>query len=130
MQHLRPRIARQVQHVSHSVDRRPEGLERILLVVRRRGRASKVVDFIKLSAIRLRDIVLDEGKARIREKRLNVLLHPREEIIKTRHLIAVLQETFAKMRPQEACAARNQSLFRKLNFHLTFSALHESTIYC
>lgn len=117
MQHLRSRVASEIQAVLHPVDRRPERLQRIALVVDWRGRASEIVDFVELASIRLRDVPLDKREAVVRQQVGDIPLRPREEVVEALHLVAFIEKAFAEVGSEESGASGYKSFFREDNAH-------------
>ncbi len=91
VQHARLGLERQLQHVEHADEGGLDGLDRIALVVDRRGGAGQVVDFVELSPERLRDVMQDEGEARVVEQVVDVGLSTREEVVEYRDLVPLGQ---------------------------------------
>lgn len=102
--------AREFQKVQRTEHACLERMDRISLVVPRRGRAGKIVDLVDLKAGRQRidDVVFDASESGIAQKGVEIVSLAGVEIIQRDDVIPVPQQAFTQMRPQEACAPGNQ----------------------
>ena len=82
----------QSQHIDGAMDARLGRGNGVELIVDRRGRASKVVDFVNLHVKRERDIVAYQFKAWIAQVMRNVVPDAGIEIVKAQDIVAFAHE--------------------------------------
>jgi hypothetical protein len=70
-----------------------------------------VVDLIHLDDVRLDDVVTDELEMVVTEEVLDISARSGKEVVEAGDFVAVSQQTFAKVRAQEAGAAGHQDAF-------------------
>src|SRR5262245_59935376 len=85
------------------------GLNRVRLVVHRRGRASEIEDLIDLDVEWETDVVARELKAGIGQEMMHIAPRTGIEIVHTQDFIATRQQPIAQVRPDEACSAGDQN---------------------
>ena len=78
------------------------GLDRIVLVVDRRGRAGKVVDFVHLHEQREGDVVAHQLKVGIADQVRDVVLGAGEEVVHAQDVAAVGEQALAQVGAEEA----------------------------
>lgn len=100
-----PRAFRQAKAMNRPHDRGLGGFDRVVLVVRRRGWASKVVNLIDFVTKWLRHIMANQLKVWMTEQVRDVALPTREKIIEANNFIPLIEKTFAKMRTEESSTA-------------------------
>jgi hypothetical protein len=100
----------QPEHVDRPVHAGLGGLDRVVLVVHRRGRARQVVDPVHLHVERKCHIVSDELEAGMGQQVSDIFLATGEEVIQADHLVPVSYKPPAKVRPYEARAAGDECL--------------------
>ena len=110
---LRAHPLRQAQHGDRTDHAGLGGLHRIVLVVHGRGGAGEVVDLIDLDVEREGDVVPHRLEVRIADQVGDVVLAAGEIVVDTQHIVAVAQQTFAEMRPQEAGTAGHHHPFAR-----------------
>lgn len=93
------------EHVDRSVHAGLGGLDRVVLVVHRRGRAGQVVDAVHLHVERKCHVVADELEAGVVQQVADVVLATGEEVVQADHLVPVGQEPPAQVGANEARAA-------------------------
>ena len=86
-----------------------DGLDRIVLVMHRRGRASEVVDLVNFQENRLDNVVPDELKPGVPEMVHQILLPPREEVIHHDHAVPSLDQTVHEVATHEAGPTSHQN---------------------
>jgi hypothetical protein len=90
---------------AEAIDRTHHGcfgrLDRIVLVVGRRGRAGQVVNAVDLEFERVNNIMADQFEARMTEKMFDVLFAPGEKIVHTKDVMLLGNEAVAKVRPEK-----------------------------
>lgn len=87
------------------------GLNRIMLVVDRRGRTGKVVDFVDFHIERETNIMAHEFKAGMIVQMIDIALGAREQIIRTQDFMALFQQTVYQMRTKKSGPTSDQYLF-------------------
>jgi hypothetical protein len=80
-------------------------LHRVVLVVDRRGRAGKIVNFIDFQIERKGHVVAHEFETRMPDQALNVLLGAGEEVVGANDIVAIGDQAIAQMRAEEASAS-------------------------
>ena len=98
----------QAKAIDRTHDRCLGGLDRIVLVVRRRGRAGEVVNLIHLKLEGLNHIVPHELKVRVVHQVQHIALTTREKVVHANDLVALVEQTLTQMGSQKARAASNQ----------------------
>jgi hypothetical protein len=91
--------------MNRSHDRGLGGFNRVMLVVRRRGRASEVVNLIDFVTEWLRDIMANQLKVWMTEQMRDVALPTREKIVEANDFIPLIEKALAKMRTEESSTA-------------------------
>ncbi len=81
------------------------GLDRIVLIVARRGGAGQIEYLVHLEHDRLGDIVPDQVEVRPIEQVGDVCLLAGEKVIEAHHVVAVVDEALTQMRTKKAGAA-------------------------
>ena len=97
MQNFRLRLQGELEHVHHPEHRTAGGLDRVFLIMDRRGRAGEIVNLVELPPERLRDVVQHERETLIVEQIVDVLFRAGEEIVERGDLVAVREQTAAEM---------------------------------
>ena len=108
LEDLGPNPLGQAQHVDGAVDTGLGRLNRVVLVVNRRGRAGQIIDLVDLDIERERHVMPHQFEARIAETGRDVLLGAGEIVVDAEHVVARLEQPLAQMRPQESRAAGDQ----------------------
>jgi len=116
LKYLGPNPLGQPQHVDGAHDRSFHGLDRIVLVVHRGGRAGEIIDLIRFDEHGVNQIVSNQLEIRFSDEMSDVLLGAREKIVKAQHVMPFGNQPITQMRAQEAGAAGNQNSF--LSMHL------------
>ena len=99
----------QAEHVDRAVHRGLGGLDRIVLVVDRRGRAGQVPDFVDFQEQRKSHVVAHEFEARMGVQMLDIALGAGEQIVHAQHFVVrILQQAIAQVRAQKTGAAGDQ----------------------
>ena len=80
-----------------------------MLVVHRRSRAREIVDFIDLDEKRKGDVVADQLEVLVIEQRLHVPARAGKEVVDTKDLRALSDQTRTKMGAEKACPAGDQN---------------------
>ena len=111
LQDLRTDPLGQPEHVDCAVDAGFDRLDRIALIVDRRGRTGQIVDLVALHVEREGHIVPDHFKTGIFEQMVDIPLGSRVEVVHTDHLVALFQQHFAQPRPEKSAAAGHQDPF-------------------
>lgn len=83
------------------------GFDRVVLVMRRRGRTSEVENLIHLEHERLCDVVSNQLKMRIIDQMQHIALPAGKIIIHANDIVAVFDETIAEMGAEESGTAGN-----------------------
>jgi hypothetical protein len=99
---LGPDALGQPQHVDGAVHAGLGGLDRIVLVVHRRGRARQVVDLVHLHVQREGDVVTDELEARVLQYPRQVVAGAGEEVVHRQDVTPVVEQPLAQVRAQKA----------------------------
>ena len=86
-----PQPLGEAQHVDGAVHQRLRRLHWIVLIVDRRGWASKIVDLVRLDVERERHVVADELKAGMSMKMLQIALGAGEKIVDTEYFVSLLE---------------------------------------
>lgn len=86
-----------------------DGLDRVVLVMHRRGGAGEVVDLVNFQENRLDDVVPDELEPGVAEVVHQVVLPPREEVIHHDHAVPSLHQTVHEVAPHEAGPTSHQN---------------------
>jgi len=93
-------------------------LDRIVLVVDRRGRTGKVVNLVDLDIQRIGYIVSEEFKVRIAQQIDDVLLTARIKIVDAEYVMLIFEESFAQVRPEETGPSSDCTSYSKVHdFH-------------
>lgn len=98
----------EAEHIERALSRCFDRLDRIVLVVRRAGRAGQVVNLVDLKHNRLDNIGYDEVEIRMPVPASNVLLATSEKIVQHGDLMTHGHELVDKIGADEACATRHQ----------------------
>ena len=101
----------QSQHVYRTVHARFGGLHRIELIVNRGSRTSEIEDAVDLNIKRKCDVMTHRFKQGIAQQVGDVALAAGKVVVDTQDVVPVIDQLFAKMRPDKSRAAGNQ------NFH-------------
>ena len=112
LQHLGPAALGHAQHVDRPHHRRLHRLDRVELIVARRGGAGEVVDLIDFQPDRLRDVVPDQLEVRPAEQVRDVRLLAGEEIVEADDVVPLVDEPFAQVRAEKARAAGDENASR------------------
>ena len=81
------------------------------LVVRRRCGAGEVINLIYLKKDRQGDVVTDDFEERIADEVFDVFLVAREKVVEADDVIALVDKTGTKMRPQKSGTAGDENAF-------------------
>ncbi len=103
--------ARKTEHVDGSEDGGLDGLDGVVLIMWRRGRAGEIVDLIDLDAEGLGDVVPDELEVRVIHQVGDVLLAPGEEIVRADDFVVLLEQAFAEVGSEESGSASDKNAF-------------------
>ena len=123
LQDLRLHPLGQAQHVDRPHDGGLRRLHRVELVMDRRGRAGEVVDLVHLDIERKRHVVPQRLELRPAQQVRDVVLAPREVIVDAKHVVPLLDQPLAEMRPQEPGPAGHQDTLARQT-HGKLSLLH------
>ena len=83
-------------------------LDRVMLIMNRRGGTGQIVDFIDLHIERKRHIMPHELEARVIVKLVDIALGTGKEIVGTKNFVPLLEQSVDQMRTDETGAAGNQ----------------------
>mmetsp|Transcript_17664 Transcript_17664/g.31903 ORF Transcript_17664/g.31903 Transcript_17664/m.31903 type:complete len:484 (-) Transcript_17664:26-1477(-) len=109
-QHARLDPLGQAQHVNRAHGGGLDGLDWVVLVVRRRGGTGQVVDLVHLQHHGLNDVVHHKRKVGMVQPVLNVALLAREKVVHHHHLVAQTHELVHQVRPHEPRTTRHEDL--------------------
>ena len=87
------------------------GLDGIILIVNRRGRACEVVDLVALDVQVLYNVMSDELKVIILHEVPDVAFLAGEEVIGAYNVVPLSEELFAEVRADEASSSCNEYSF-------------------
>lgn len=93
------------QHIKSTHHIGLNGLDWVILIMNRGGRAGQVVDLIDLQQNRLNDVMPNELEPRVPKMVHQIILPPGKEIINHNHVVAPVKELVNKMRPNEPSTA-------------------------
>lgn len=93
------------------MDLRCRRLNRIELIVHRRGRASEVISPVDLDEKWERDVVAHQLEQQIGQKTGDVAPHAGIKIVDAQNLVLLCDEPFAEFRPNEPGPARNKVFY-------------------
>ena len=96
LQNARVKSFGQTQHIDGTVHIDLGSLNRIVLIVNRRGGTGQVVNFVDLQVKRKRNIVTNQFKIGIIQQMDNIAFGPSVEIIHTYDIAPFLQQAFTK----------------------------------
>ena len=105
LQNARAASLRQFEHVDGAMNICLDRLDRIVLIMDRRGGTCEIIDFIGLDIDALADIVLDQLKRRIFQEGKGIRAASGEEIIATDDRMPFLKEPLAEMRAKKTGTA-------------------------
>ena len=111
LEHLRAEPLGQPEHVDRAVDAGFDRLDRVALVMNRRGGTRQIIDFIDLKVERKGHIVADQFEFRVVQQMADVPLAAGVEIIDADHVVAFFEQPFAEMGAEKAAAAGHQNGF-------------------
>ena len=106
----------EAEHVDRAVHRGLQRLDRVVLVVDRRGRTGEVVDLVDLDIEREADVVAQELEARIGVQMVDVALGRRKQIVGADDLMALLEQPVDQMRAEEAGSARHKDALAAVGY--------------
>ena len=92
----------QAEAIDRPHDRSLGRLDRIVLVMRRRGRAGQIVNAINLELERVDDIVTDQFEVRIPQQMFDVLFSSGEKIVEADDIMPLTDETVAQVGSQKS----------------------------
>ena len=101
----------QAEHIDRAGNAGLGRLDRVELVVDRRGRASEIVDFVDLDIEREADVVAHRFEIGLAQKRGDVVLAAGKVIVHAKHVVAFGDQALAEMRAEEAGAAGHENAF-------------------
>ena len=99
----------EAEHVDRSHHARLHGLDRIVLVMNRRGGAGEIVDLIDFEQDRLDHIMAQQLETAVIEQVRDVLASPGKEVVEADHFVAFAQQSLAQMRADKTCAAGDEN---------------------
>ena len=108
LKNLRAAFARQFEKIDRAKDRRLNCLERIVLIVARRGGTRKIVYFVDFKRKRNRYVVPNQLKVRPRKKRFHIRLLTRKEIIDTDYFVSSGNQFINQVASDKTGAAGNK----------------------
>ena len=111
LQDLRPAAFGHAQHVDRAHHRSLHRLDRVVLVVARRGGAGQVVDLVDFQQDRLRDVVPNQLEVRLAEQVRDVRLLAGEEVVEADDVVPLVDQAFAEMRAEKPGAAGDEDAF-------------------
>ena len=97
------------QTVDRTHDAGLHGLDRVVLVVPRRGRAGEVVDLVHLEAERIHHVVAHQLEVVAVEQVIHVALLAGEEVVEADHVVPFAHQPVAEVRTQESGAASDEN---------------------
>ena len=97
----------QTQAIDGSHDRSFRRLDGIVLVMNGRSRASEVEDSVDLRLERIHYVVPKEFKSPLFQQVFHIASTPREEVVQAEYVMALVEQTLAKVTAKEACASGN-----------------------
>ena len=97
----------QTQAIDGSHDRSLRRLDGIVLVVDGRSRASEVEDSVDLRLKRIHYVVPKKFKPPLFQQVFHVASTPCEEVVQAEYVMALVEQTLAKVTAEEACASGN-----------------------
>ena len=119
LQNLRLQTLREAQHIDRAHAAGFRGLDGIVLVVDRRGRAGQIIDLVNLHIKRIDHIMTHQFEARVGQKMRDVAPAAGVEVIDTQHLMSVCEQPLAWKLPRNPSPlATTQRLTEK---HLAIS---------
>mmetsp|Transcript_53738 Transcript_53738/g.92436 ORF Transcript_53738/g.92436 Transcript_53738/m.92436 type:complete len:322 (-) Transcript_53738:200-1165(-) len=98
----------EAQHVQGALRRRLDGLDRVVLVVRRGGGAGEVVDLVDLDEDGVHHVPDNHLKRGVADPVLHVFLAPREHVVQHDDLVALHHEAVHEVGPHEAGAPSDE----------------------
>ena len=87
------------------------GLDRIVLVIDRRGGTGEVVDFVDLGPVGLAHVVSDNLKVRTPDQVPHVLFRAGIEVVQTDHVVAFVHQPFAQVGADKARTTSHKDSF-------------------
>ena len=100
---------RNSEHVDRASNIRLDGLDRVVLVVHWRRRASQVIEEVTLKKDRLSHIMTKELKVRIILEVTNVALGSCEEVINRYYLMPLREQNITEVGTNEPRSSRNHN---------------------
>ena len=85
------------QHVDRAHHAGLDGLDRVVLVMHRRGGAGQVIDAVHLQQDRLDDVMADQLEAVVVHQVDDVVLAAGEEIVQADHVVTLTEQAFAEV---------------------------------
>src|SRR6056297_3200843 len=101
----------QAQHVDCAVDRSFRRLNRVVLVMHRRGWAGEIVDLVDLHREWESYVVTHELEAGMIVQMINIALVAGEEVVETQHLVPLRKQPINQMRADEPRTPRHKNAF-------------------
>ena len=105
---------RQAQHVDRTVHRGLGRRHRIVLVVHRGCRASKIPDFVYLYIERKGDVMTKKLESRVVVKMVDIAFRSREEIVNAENFVSLADEPITQVRAEKPGASRYQNTFARI----------------
>ena len=120
VKNLRLRLKGQFHNVQHAENARFHRLDGIMLIMNRARGTGEVVNLVKLSPVRLNDIMLNKAEPARFHQIADVRFRPGEKIVYGGNLITVRQESAAEMTSEKSGRACHQRFLGQLDFHNFF----------
>ena len=99
---------RESKHVDRAVHTRLGGLNRIMLVMHRRGRARQIENPVHFDVERRRDVVTQELEPLEVEQLVQIAAAARKEVVDAQHFVPLVEQASAKMRAEKAGTAGHE----------------------
>jgi hypothetical protein len=111
LQNLGPAPLRHAQHVDRADHAGFHRLDRVVLIVARRGGAGEIVNLVDFERDRMRDVMPHELEVGLAEQMVDVRLLAGEEVVEANHIMPLADEPLTNMRPQKPGAPGHQNTF-------------------
>ena len=111
LQDLGPASLGHAQHIDRADDRGLQRLDRIELIVARRGGTGEIVDLINFQPDRMDDVVPDQLEVWLAEQMADIGLLAREEIVEANDIMPLRNQPFAEMGAEKPGSAGHENAF-------------------
>jgi hypothetical protein len=126
LQNARVQALGETQHVDRTNHARLRRLNRIMLIVDRRGRAGEIVDLVDIDIERKGHVVAHDLEGRLAEQWFDVAARTCEIVVDAENLALLLEQSCAQMRAQKARTTRHKDPL----FHRTPPGCYRDKISC